>query len=122
VAREFDTRAHLRFIGEAKGLKTAGAIMMHPTTEIELNVLISNLPDHIDVDVSDMEVGDVIHASEVKLPLESMEMLTDPDTIVAQIVMKAEEPEESAEGAEVGAEGAEPEVISEKKEAENTEE
>ena len=112
------TNAHLRFIGEAKGLKIAGAIMMHPTTELELDVLVSNIPDHIDVDVSEMEIGDVMHAGEVKLPLESMQLLTDPDTIVAQIVMKAEEPEETEEGAEVDAEGMEPEVISEKKDEE----
>jgi large subunit ribosomal protein L25 len=110
-----DTKAPLRFVGDAKGLKSAGAIMMHPHTEVELNVLISNLPDHIDVDVSEMGVGDVIHASDVKLPLESMVLLSDPDTIVAQIVMKAVQ-EEEGEAGEVGAEGAEPEVIKEKKE------
>lgn len=110
-----DTRAHLTFVGEAVGLKTSGAIMMHPTTEIELNVLITNLPDHIDVDVSGMEVGDVIHASDVKLPLDSMQLLTDPETIVAQIVMKAVQ-EDDTESGEVSAEGAAPEVIGEKTE------
>tara|TARA_E500000318_G_scaffold5598_2_gene5768 strand:- start:79532 stop:80176 length:645 start_codon:yes stop_codon:yes gene_type:complete len=109
------TKAHLRFIGDALGLKTSGAIMMHPSTELELDVLVSNIPDHIDVDVSEMEVGDIIHASDVKLPLESMKLLTDPETIVAQIVMKAVQ-EEEGEAGEVGADGAEPEVISEKKE------
>ena len=109
------TKAHLRFIGDALGLKTSGAIMMHPSTELELDVLVSNIPDHIDVDVSEMEVGDIIHASDVKLPLESMKLLTDPETIVAQIVMKAVQ-EDEGEAGEVGADGAEPEVINEKKE------
>lgn len=109
------TNAHLRFVGEAKGLKTSGAIMMHPATELELDVLVSNIPDHIDVDVSEMEVGDIIHASDVKLPLESMKLLSDPDAIVAQIVLKAVQ-EEEGEAGEVGAEGAQPEVITEKKE------
>jgi large subunit ribosomal protein L25 len=110
-----NTKAHLRFIGDAEGLKTSGAIMMHPLNEVELNVLISNLPDHIDVDVSDMQVGDVLKASDVKLPLESMKLLTDPDAIVAQIVLKALQAEEGEAG-EVAADGAEPEVINEKKE------
>jgi len=109
------TKAHLRFIGDAQGLKTSGAIMMHPSTELELDVLVSNIPDHIDVDVSEMAVGDIIHASDVKLPLESMKLLTDPETIVAQIVMKAVQ-EDEGEAGEVGADGAEPEVINEKKE------
>ncbi|MHA7813711.1 MAG: 50S ribosomal protein L25 [Phycisphaerales bacterium] len=109
------TNAHLRFIGDAQGLKTAGAIMMHPATELELDVLVSNIPDHIDVDVSEMEVGDIIHASDVKLPLETMKLLTDPETIVAQIVLKAVQ-DDDGEAGEVGADGAEPEVINEKKE------
>lgn len=109
------TNAHLRFIGDAQGLKTAGAIMMHPATELELDVLVSNIPDHIDVDVSEMEVGDIIHASDVKLPLETMKLITDPETIVAQIVLKAVQ-DDDGEAGEVGADGAEPEVINEKKE------
>lgn len=109
------TNAHLRFIGDAQGLKTAGAIMMHPATELELDVLVSNIPDHIDVDVSEMEVGDIIHASDVKLPLETMKLLTDSETIVAQIVLKAVQ-DDDGEAGEVGADGAEPEVINEKKE------
>ncbi len=110
-----DVNVHLHFKGDAEGLKTSGAIMMHPHTELELNVLISNLPEHIDVDVSDMEVGDVIHAGDVKLPLESMKLVTDPDTIVAQIVMKAVQ-EDEGEAGEVAADDAQPEVIAEKKE------
>lgn len=111
-----DVNVHLRFVGEAEGLKTSGAIMMHPHTEIELNVLVTNLPDHIDVDVSGMKVGDVMHASDVKLPLDTMKLVTDEDTIVAQIVMKAVQ-EDEGEAGEVGADGASPEVIKEKKES-----
>jgi len=108
-----DTKARLSFVGEATGLKESGAIMMHPINDIELNVLITNLPDHIDVDVSAMEVGDVLHASDVKLPIDSMQLLTDPNAIIAQIVLKAVQVEEDEAG-EVSAEGTSPEVIGEK--------
>lgn len=110
-----DVNVHLTFVGEAKGLKKPGAIMMHPHTELELNVLITNLPDHIEVDVSGMDVGDIIHASDVKLPLETMKLVSDEDDIVAQIVMKAEEEDEDAESGEVSSAAATPEVIGEKK-------
>lgn len=112
-----DTKARLKFIGDAEGLKTSGAIMMHPLTELELNCTVTNLPDDIIVDVSDMQVGDVIHASEVKLPLDTMKLNSDPDAIVAQIVMKAVQPVDGEES-EVDTDGAEPEVIAEKKDAE----
>ncbi len=112
-----DTKARLKFVGDAEGLKTAGAIMMHPLTELQLNCTVTNLPDDIIVDVTEMKVGDVLHASDVKLPKETMILLTDPHAIVAQIIMKAVQ-EEEGEAAEVGGDGTEPEVIAEKKESE----
>lgn len=111
-----DTRAHLKFVGEPKGLKKAGAILMHPVNELELNCLITNLPDVIEVDVSGMDVGDMLHAGEIKLPVDTMELLTDADTVVAQIVVVKEQ-EETAEAATVDG-AAEPEVLTAKKDDE----
>ena len=111
-----DTRARLKFVGEAEGLKATGAIMMHPITELQLNCTVTNLPGDIVVDISDMNVGDAIHASDVTLPKDTMKLLTDPRAIIAQIVLKAVQ-EEEGEAAEVGADGASPEVIAEKKDS-----
>lgn len=108
-----DTSARLRFVGEAKGLKTAGAILMHPVNELEINCLITNLPDEIEVDVANLDAGDTIKAGQITLPKSTMILLTDPDTVVAQITVIAEE-DDSAEASTVEG-GAEPEVITEKK-------
>jgi len=109
-----DVTVPIRYVGDAKGLKKAGAVMMHPNSELQLNVTVSNLPEFIEVDVSDMDVGDSLHASQVRLPLDSMKLVSDADAVVAHIIMKAEEPV-AGEAAQVGAEGAQPEVIGEKK-------
>lgn len=93
-----DTRASLRLIGDASGLKTAGAILMNPLHELELNCVVTNLPDEIEVDIAGLEVGDAIHARDVKLPIETMKLVTDPDAIVVQIIMsKAQETDEESE-------------------------
>ncbi len=110
-----DVKASLNFVGNAAGLKKAGAILMKPITELELNCTVTNLPDEIEVDISDLDVGGSIHAGEIKLPKPTMKLLTDPDAVVVQIVVQAEEAAEG-EGAEVSAEGGQPEVIGEKKE------
>ncbi len=112
-----ETRVSLAFIGDAKGLGSAGAIMMHPQEVIEIECLITNMPDQIEVDISDMDVGDILHAGDVKLPLPTMVLLTDPDMIIAQIVVQVEV-EAEGEEAEVDATGAEPEVVGEKKDEE----
>lgn len=109
-----NTRANLKFVGNAVGLKTGGAILMKPITELELNCQVTNLPDEIEVDVSDLEVGQTIHAGEITLPKSTMKLLTDPDAVVVQIVVQVAA-EEDGEGAEVSGEGGSPEVIGEKK-------
>lgn len=112
LTERVETSVHIELIGQAKGLKQANTVLMHPTTELELECQVVNLPDVIEVDVSNLEAGESIHASDITLPGAEMKLLTDPDAIVAQINFVKEE-EESAEGAEVEAK-AQPEVIGEK--------
>ncbi len=101
---------HLK--GEAKGLKTAGALLIHPASDIEVECRVRDMQDSLDVDVSHLGVGDALHASEVTLPA-GWTLMSDPDTVLAAIQIKKEE----AEGEEVEVEGGEgePEVIAEKK-------
>lgn len=111
------TSVPVHLIGEAPGLKTAGAIIMHPANELEIECTVANIPDYVEVDVSELDVGESIHAGEVQLPLDTMKLLSDPDAVVATITVQAEEKTAEEEEVEV-AEGAEPEVIAEKKEEE----
>jgi large subunit ribosomal protein L25 len=88
--------------------------MTHPVTQLELNVLVTNLPDFIEVDVSEMQAGDVIHAGDVKLPKDTMKLLSDPEGVVAHVVVQAEGAGDGEE-AEVSGDAAQPEVLGEKK-------
>ena len=108
------THAHVRLVGDAKGLKTAGAILMHPVSELEIECLVTNIPDHVEVDISELAVGDVIYVKDVTLPKPTMKMLSDEDGVVATIVVQGhvETDEESQAGG-----AASPEVITEKKDA-----
>ncbi|MBA4039213.1 MAG: 50S ribosomal protein L25 [Planctomyces sp.] len=110
------SRVHLDFHGEAKGLKTAGAVMLHPTTELDIECRVVDLPDAVVVEVAELDVDGVITAADVKLPLADMRLLTDGHAVVAQIVVQKEEV--AAEATAVSAEAAGPEVIGEKERAE----
>jgi large subunit ribosomal protein L25 len=59
----------LHFINEAKcpGVKSGGKVS-HQLTDVEITCLPKDLPEFIEVDMIEMEVGDVIHLSELKLP------------------------------------------------------
>lgn len=105
----------VHLIGEARGLKTAGAILMHPTGELEIECMVTDIPDHLEVNIADLDVDHGITAGEVKLPKESMKLKTDTHAMVAQIVVQAEIVEAKAEEGAVAAGAAEPEVLTAKK-------
>ena len=62
--------SQLHFIGEdvSPGAKTEDGVINHVMTEVELECLPKNIPEFIEVDLSEMHVGDVIHLSDLKLP------------------------------------------------------
>lgn len=103
----------VHLIGEAKGLKTTGAIMMHPISEVEVECRVADLPDFVEVRIDELDVGHAITAGEIKLPTADMKMLTDPHALVAQIIIQLEIKVGEEAAAATG--GAEPEVITAKK-------
>lgn len=113
------TRVPIHFSGEAPGLKTAGAILMHPTNEVEVECLLSELPEFIEVSVAALDVDHAIHAADIKLPSASMTLLTDGRAMIAQIVIQQEIV--VAEATPTSADAAQPEVITAKKPAEGEE-
>lgn len=113
---EIEATVTLKFVGEAVGMKKAGAIMTHPTMNIVVRCTVATLPDHIDVNVAELDLGHSIHAHEITLPA-GITLESDPDAAVASISLaKAEEV--TAEATAVAGEAAQPEVITERKKEE----
>ncbi len=113
------TKVPVHLIGEAVGLKQAGAILMHPVSEVEVECVVTELPDFLEVDIAALDVGHAITAADVKLPAPGMKMITDKHAMVAQIVIQQEIVVDEA--AAVEAAPGEPEVITAKKPAEGEE-
>lgn len=60
----------LHFINEdtCKGVKLGGGSIAHNMTQLEVSCLASNLPEFIEVDLADVDVGQILHISDLKLP------------------------------------------------------
>src|SRR6185295_8156575 len=84
------TKVHIKLIGEPIGMKQAGAILMHPATEIEIECKVRDIPEQLEVIINDLDMGQTITADKVKLPIEGMKLVTDPHAVVAQIVLGVE--------------------------------
>ncbi len=103
----------LHFVGEevAPGVKAGGAIS-HAMVDVEVICEARNLPEYIEVDVSGMEVGDMLHLSDLKLP-EGVEVVAlshgdshDHDELVVAIHSKGAASSSGEEEAEAGEEPA----------------
>ena len=84
--------------------KTSGVVIMHELTDIEIACLPRDLPEAVDIDLSELQVGDIVHLSELKLPagVEIPELRLGKEHDHAVVVAKEvrEEVEPAAEGAE----------------------
>jgi large subunit ribosomal protein L25 len=84
--------------------KTAGVVIMHELTDVEVSCLPKNLPAGIRVDLSGLQPGDTVHLSEVELP-EGVEIPDlrfgkeyDHAVVVAREMRAEAEPEAEGEG------------------------
>jgi large subunit ribosomal protein L25 len=101
--------------GTPVGVK-AGGIMEHITRDLEIECLPKDLPEILEVDVSQLEIGDSIHIND--LNYENIRILNDPDDTVILV----EAPRIVVEEEVVEEELTEPELIGEEKEGEEEEE
>lgn len=93
--------------GEPKGVKLQGGLLDFVTRDIQVQCLPTDIPEHIDVDVTELMLNQSIRLRD--LPQNpNWKPVTDGDTMLVHVVMP--KAEESAASAEAAAAPAEPEV------------
>ena len=98
-------------LGTPTGVKNKGGILDHQLRELEVFCLPGSIPEKVEIDVSDLDIGDSVHVNEIQLP--DVEILTELDRAVVAVLAPTvvEVEEEAAEEAIL-----EPEVIGRGKE------
>jgi len=101
--------------GTSIGVKDQGGIIQHILRELEVSCLPADLPDAVDLDITELGIGDSIHVRDITL--DKVEILTEPErtlvSVIPPTVQKEAEPVVEAE--------EEPEVLAEKREEEEEE-
>ena len=90
----------VHFVGEEAPVKKGGEVS-HVVTEIEVTCLPKDLPEFIEVDLSALEIGDIVHLSDLKAPkgVEFVALAHGDDKAVANVHAPRVAPEEAEEGA-----------------------
>ncbi|MYD60191.1 MAG: 50S ribosomal protein L25 [Gemmatimonadetes bacterium] len=123
LTRKIVVEVPLHATGSAVGVRIGEGILEQMLHDLEVECLPTEIPDHIEIDVSDLDIGDSLHVSDIVVDGDDFSIVTDSDrTIFAvaapSLVIEEEEEEEDEEGlvaeGEEGAEGEEmqePELI-----------
>ncbi|HAH19859.1 MAG: 50S ribosomal protein L25/general stress protein Ctc [Omnitrophica WOR_2 bacterium GWF2_43_52] len=101
--------------GDALGVKRDGGVLDHTMWDLEIECLPTQIPESVEVDVSDLKIGDSLHIKDIRLP-QGVKVLNDPESVVLAVVTPTKEVPAAGEEAAAGEAKAEPEVIKEKKE------
>ena len=102
-------------VGEAVGVKTGGGVLEHVLFKVKVRATPQDLPEVINIDVTNLQIGQSIHIGEIQVPA-GVEIVGKKEAPVVAVAAPLTEAQETA-ATEAGAAGAaQPEMIKEKKE------
>jgi large subunit ribosomal protein L25 len=106
--QKIEVTVPLHLVGEPVGVRDEQGVLEQIIRELEIRCEPREIPDVINVDVSNLGVHDVVHISDIQVD-ERIEILNPPDNVVATVGIVKEEPVAAPVVEEEGP--AEPEVI-----------
>lgn len=98
------TKVQVKVKGTAVGVREGG-ILEHFLWDVSIECLPKDIPDQLEVDVSELAIGDSVEVKGLKIPA-GVRLLDNPDEIVLSIGLPPKEEEVAAPVAVAGAEGA----------------
>jgi large subunit ribosomal protein L25 len=99
----------LRLVGEPIGVREQNGVLEQIIRDVEIRCEPREIPEALEVDVTNLGVHDVLHVSDIPVS-EGVEILAEPDTVIATVGVVKEEPVAVVAPVE-GEVPAEPEVI-----------
>ena len=90
-------------IGQSVGVKDEGGVLNQSMTEVEIECLPQDIPQHIEADISDLAIGDTLRLDSINLA-DNLALVGDLDMLIASIVAPAKQEEEIIESEDEEAE------------------
>ena len=98
LTKAIDITVALKVIGKAPGVEKGGTLQ-ETSRELEVRCLPTQIPNHIEIDISALEIGDSIHVKDLVLP-EGIQVLSDGHLTVVTVLAPMGEKEVPGESSE----------------------
>jgi large subunit ribosomal protein L25 len=106
LTEEIETEIPVDLVGDAPGVGDGG-ILQHMLRRISISCLPTEIPERLEVDISQLEIGGQVTVADIEPPA-GVQILSEPESVIAVVVMptfeEEEEEEEEGPGLEFGAE------------------
>jgi len=106
LSREMKREIPVEFVGESVGVDNGGFVNAYRDT-VPVTCLPGNIPEKIEIDISELDIGDALYFSQVSMP-ENVTRDMDEDLLIVGIARPQAEPEEEEEAAEASEAAEEP--------------
>jgi len=95
-------KVSIHLTGDATGVKDEGGVLNSPTSEIEISCFPMDIIGAIEVDVTELSIGDSMQVGDIKLD-DKLTLMSSPDAVVASVThaMREEEPVVEEEGEDI---------------------
>ncbi len=108
---EIEVSMPINFVGNAVGVEEQGGTLDMVITEVQLKCPPDAIPQSLDVDVSELKIGDALHVGEIKLPAGASIAADDKLLVVSVLAPRTIAAEDEEEGTEtIGSEAAAAEI------------
>jgi large subunit ribosomal protein L25 len=97
AGEEIEIEVPVVIVGEAPGVKVGGVLEVLKKT-LTVRALPGSIPPHIEIDVSNLKVGQAIHVKDIQT--KDFKLVDDPETVVVVVVGSKEESQETGETAQ----------------------
>lgn len=104
--KEMTLAVAVELTGTAVGVKTGGGTLDFVTRAVDVACLPTDIPETIVVDVSELDIGSYLRASELEMP-SGVTLISEGNLVIAHVLAPKEEEEPEAEEGEAVAEGEE---------------
>lgn len=88
LKEEINAEVPLHFINdeECKGVKEDGGIIVESINEVEILALPTDIPQYLEIDLTDLRLGDSVKLEDIKLP-KGVKFATDDENLLSQVVV-----------------------------------
>lgn len=80
-----DVEVQLHFVGDAVGVKQEGGVLDTPINQLQVRCAPENIPEAIEVNISELHVGDSLHTGQLNLP-EGVKIIAETGQIVVSVL------------------------------------